>query len=83
MDCGHQLILDKAQGNCAMEFESVIGQGHIEMLNEEEKYEALKVLMKQYRREDFSVQWKSDSNDSSIPPQSRIHDRKKKDEEEQ
>ena len=53
MDCGHQLILDKAQGNCAMEFESVIGQGYIEMLNEEEKYEALKVLMKQYRREDF------------------------------
>ena len=53
MDCGHQLILDKAQGNCAMEYESVIGQGHIEMLNEEEKYEALKVLMKQYRREDF------------------------------
>ena len=27
-----------------MEFESVIGQGHIEMLNEEEKYEALKSI---------------------------------------
>ena len=53
MDCGHQLILDKAQGNCAMEYESVIGQGYIEMLNEEEKYEALRILMKQYRREDF------------------------------
>ena len=66
-----------------MEFESVIGQGYIEMLNEEEKYEALKVLMKQYRREDFPFNEKSDSNDSSIPSQSRIHDRKKKDEEEQ
>ena len=53
MDCGHQLVLDKAQGNCAMEYESVIGQGYIEMLNEEEKYEALRILMKQYRREDF------------------------------
>ena len=53
MDCGHQLILDKAQGNCAMEYESVIGQGYIEMLNEQEKYEALRILMKQYRREDF------------------------------
>ena len=47
------MILDKAQGNCAMEYESVIGQGYIEMLNEEEKYEALRILMKQYRREDF------------------------------
>ena len=74
--------MDKAQGNCAMEYESVIGQGYIEMLNEEEKYEALRILMKQYRREDFPFNEKV-INDSGIPPQGRIHDRKKKGEEEQ
>ena len=49
MDCGHQLILDKAQGNCAMEFESVIGQGIAELAPEEKKEDLLKKLLEHYR----------------------------------
>ena len=50
-----QLIPPNGAASCTAGFayESVIGQGYIEMLNEEEKYEALRILMKQYRREDF------------------------------
>lgn len=36
-----------------MEYESVIGQGHIEVLSEEDKYDALCVLMKHYHQEEF------------------------------
>ena len=49
MDCGHQLILDKAQGNCAMEYESVIGQGIAELAPEEKKEDFLKKLLEHYR----------------------------------
>ena len=37
-----------------MSYESVIGQGHIELLPEEEKYEALMILMRHYHKEDFT-----------------------------
>lgn len=53
MDCGHHLILDEQQGNCAMEYSSVIGRGLIEIVPDDEKVEALHILMKQYRGEDF------------------------------
>ncbi len=37
-----------------MEYESVVGQGHIEMLSDDEKkYNALCILMKHYHQEDF------------------------------
>ncbi len=54
MDCGHRLVLDAAQGNCTMTYESVVGRGHIEMVPEEEKTAALQVLMAHYGREDFA-----------------------------
>lgn len=53
VDCGHTLFLDEEHGNCTMEYESVVGRGHIEMVPEEEKERALRILMRQYRREDF------------------------------
>ncbi len=37
-----------------MQYESVAGRGRIEIVPEEEKYDALRVLMKQYHEEDFS-----------------------------
>ena len=53
MDCGHQLVMDTEHGNCTMEYESVIGQGRIEMLSDDEKYSALSILMKHYHQEEF------------------------------
>lgn len=53
MDCDHNLILYEEQMNCTMGYASVIGHGIIEMVPDEDKYEALKILMRQYHREDF------------------------------
>lgn len=53
MDFGHHLILDEQQGNCTMEYSSVIGRGLVEIVPDDEKVEALHILMKQYREEDF------------------------------
>lgn len=53
MDCGHQLNLLPDQKNCTMSYESVIGQGHIEMIPDSEKYDALCRIMEHYRQEDF------------------------------
>ena len=36
-----------------MGYESVIGQGTIEIVAEDKKYDALKILMRQYHAEDF------------------------------
>ena len=54
MDCSHKLIADKEACSCTMQYESVAGRGRIEIVPEEEKYDALRVLMKQYHEEDFS-----------------------------
>lgn len=53
MDCSHQLVLDNESCKCTMEYESVIGRGLLEIVPEEEKLRALKILMKQYRSGDF------------------------------
>lgn len=53
MDCSHNLVTDISQGNCTMEYESVIGRGRIQMIPDDEKYNALCVLMKHYHKEDF------------------------------
>lgn len=53
MDCSHRLVTDEEQGNCTMEYESVIGQGLVEIVPDEEKYNALCILMKHYHKEDF------------------------------
>ncbi|MCM1325305.1 MAG: pyridoxamine 5'-phosphate oxidase family protein [Bacteroidales bacterium] len=53
MDCEHRLVTELDSGNCTMEYKSVIGQGHIEMIPEDEKYDALCILMRHYHQEEF------------------------------
>jgi Predicted flavin-nucleotide-binding protein len=53
MDCSRKLVTDISKGSCTMEYESVIGRGLIEIVSDEEKKEALYILMKQYHQEEF------------------------------
>lgn len=53
MDCSHCLITDEEKGSCTMEYESVIGQGRIEMLPDIQKYKALSLIMMHYHKTDF------------------------------
>lgn len=53
MDCEHRLVTEIETGNCTMEYECVIGQGHIELVPEEEKENALDILMRHYHQENF------------------------------
>lgn len=53
MDCSHKLVSDLAEGHCTMEYESVIGRGHLEIVPDEEKYDALCILMEHYHKEKF------------------------------
>lgn len=48
MDCSHRLITGDNACDYTMEFESVCGNGIIEILDSSEKMLALKCLMKQY-----------------------------------
>lgn len=48
MDCAHRLVMDEEKGMCTMEYESVIGRGRLSVVPEEEKYDALCRLMRQY-----------------------------------
>lgn len=54
MDCAHKLIADREACRCTMGYESVVGRGRIEIVSDEEKREALCVLMRQYHEEEFS-----------------------------
>jgi len=51
MNCSHKLMLGATACSCTMEYESVCGNGLIELLPEQEKHHALSVLMKQYSLE--------------------------------
>lgn len=53
MDCDHQIILYNERMSCTMRYESVIGHGIIEFIEDENKYEALKILMNHYHSKDF------------------------------
>lgn len=53
MDCNHNFILYEERMSCTMGYESVIGQGTIEIVAEDKKYDTLKILMRQYHAEDF------------------------------
>ena len=58
MDCNHNFIMYEERMSCTMGYESVIGHGYIEFVPEEEKYEALKILMRQYHEEEFKFNTK-------------------------
>ena len=53
MDCEHKLVLQEEEMECSMGYASVVGQGTIEFVAEEDKFDALKILMRQYRSEEF------------------------------
>ena len=53
MDCEHKLLTTVEDGNCTMEYESVIGGGTLEMVPDEEKYRALCLIMSHYLQPDF------------------------------
>ena len=53
MDCDHNFILYEERMSCTMGYVSVIGHGTIEIVADEDKYESLKILMRQYHAEDF------------------------------
>lgn len=61
MDCGHQLVCTvKEDGcSCTMNYESVVGRGKAELLPDEEKLWALKVLMSHYHEEEFPLNEKA------------------------
>lgn len=67
MDCEHRLVTEVKQESCSctMEYESVIGQGYIEILSQEEKYDALCVLMQHYHQETVSF-------NQSVMPQTTV-----------
>lgn len=51
MDCSHRLITGDLACKYTMEYESVMGKGTIEILNNEEKRDALTLIMRQYSQE--------------------------------
>ena len=51
MDCAHNLILDEVACKSTMEYESVVGHGVVYDVNEEEKQEALAIIMQQYTKD--------------------------------
>ena len=53
MDCEHQMILYDERMSCTMGYASVIGHGEIEFVDDNHKYEALKIMMRHYHNEDF------------------------------
>lgn len=54
MDCSHKLVTDEAKGMCTMAYESVIGRGRVERVeDEQEKLRALHLIMAHYHREEF------------------------------
>lgn len=51
MDCSHKLITGEKACDYTMEYESVCGDGVIEILGEDQKVKALTHLMQQYSKE--------------------------------
>jgi len=48
MDCSHQLQYFEDKGYCTFSYESVIGRGHISILEGDDKVTALRLLMDHY-----------------------------------
>lgn len=54
MDCEHNIILYEERMSCTMGYASVIGRGIIEFVDNENKFEALKMIMRHYHHESFN-----------------------------
>lgn len=53
MDCEHNIILYDERMSCTMGYASVIGHGEIEFVEDDDKLEALKIIMRHYHAEEF------------------------------
>ena len=53
MDCEHNILLYKERMSCTMGYASVMGHGEIEFVKDEDKFEALKTIMRHYHSEEF------------------------------
>ena len=53
LDCGHALITNEEKGDISMLYQSVIGKGVIEMIPDEDKEEALGIILRHYGLEGF------------------------------
>ncbi|WP_310602509.1 pyridoxamine 5'-phosphate oxidase family protein [Anaerosporobacter sp.] len=49
MSCSHNLVVGEQACNCTMEFESVCGNGELELLPDEDKISAFTCLMNHYQ----------------------------------
>lgn len=58
MDCNHNIILYDERMSCTMGYDSVIGQGVVEFVKDEDKLAALRILMRHYHNEDFNFSTK-------------------------
>lgn len=54
MDCSHRLVTGEKSCDYTMEFESVIGQGKLEIVSEKDTVRALSILMGHYTNDDCS-----------------------------
>ena len=61
MDRGHELVFDRERGYRTMRYESVIGRGRLQVVEEEEKLPALSALMAHYHGGDAAF------NPAAIP----------------
>ncbi len=58
MDTKHELIYDYEHGNCTMAYESVVGTGEIELIDDadfDKKMKGLQVILDHYREPDFPI----------------------------
>lgn len=58
MDCEHNIIMYDERMSCTMGYESVIGHGLVEFVEEKDKLNGLKILMRHYHEEDFKFSTK-------------------------
>ncbi len=56
MDCEQQLITSETACGCSMAYESVIGQGKLEIVSDEEKKHGLTALLRQFQLESLPMQ---------------------------
>ena len=55
MDCNHRLVIDEEKGMCTMNYRSIIGEGTIEDVPVEDRYDSLKLILAHYGRDDLPV----------------------------
>ena len=58
MDCSHNILMYEELMSCTMGYESVMGNGTIEFVEEEKKLDALKIIMRHFHSEDFAFSTK-------------------------